>query len=259
MKMTLFTLITLFGIFILISGCDKPLAPSDTTYIEIVDETPGNFHEIILTGSGEFFDKNGTENLSTNTHVKTGSISLNLSLNIINQTKLLLEKGENCNLNEYYQTGRVKEIIVFDGKQVKKACFKTQEFDELFAFTSTSVKIPSLANNNFFIHLINSKPTSSIDYHLHPSGLVIITNYDLLGEISLASIKRITKEQVTQLQQIIPAEIFSIDNNCSMNSSNYEYLEIEHNDKYTYYYNCSKSPQKEKFFSDTLAIMVKAQ
>ncbi len=231
-------LISLLFIFSLLNGCDEKQTPS--SYFEIVtDDT--SFHEIIIVSSGEVFEKIGKSNLDLDNQVNTSVIQKEIAVYLFNKSKELAKKGIDC---EY----GAKEIIVFENNTIIRKCFDSNEFDLFFNEVKNSIANQP-TENNFFLHLITYNNGNATDVHIHQNGLMISTFYTL-NKLTSAQMSILPIEKVNQLKQAITAEVLSKETTCSPTESNYNYIEIQKDDKYTYYYNCQKnSNAKTTFFT----------
>jgi len=231
-------LISLLCVFALLSGCDEQ--KTQTSYFEIVTDTT-SFHEIIIVPSGEVFEKIGKSNLDLENQVKTTIIQKEIATNLFNKSKELTKSGIDC---EYGS----KEIIVFENNAVIRKCFDSNKFDLFFNEVKNSIANQTI-QNNFFLHVITYNNGNSTDVHLHSNGLMISTFYTL-NKMTSAQMSILSLEKVNELKQAINQNILAKENNCTPIESNYNYIEIQKDEKYTYYYNCqNNSKDKSNFFS----------
>jgi len=243
MKIPIIGILLIF-LFILLTGCVEEKTP--TSYFEIViDEN--NFHEIIIVPSGEVFEKIGKSNLDLENQVKTFTIQKEIATNLFNKSKELAKNGTDC---EYGP----KEIILFENNTVQKICFDSNEFDSFFNEIIEKLTL-SKVTDNYFVHLITYDEKGVIDRHLHSNGLLIST-FHTGNTMTSASMKTLTVEKVNQLKQLTNAQVLLKETLCTPIESNYNYIEIQKDDKYTYYYNCQKNnTNKISFFTNALQIL----
>jgi hypothetical protein len=231
-------LISLLCIVALLSGCDEQKTP--TSYFEIVTDN-ASFHEIIVVTSGEVFEKIGKSNLDLENQVKTPTIQKEIAINLFNKSKVLAKKGIDCEFGS-------KEIIVFENNTVVSKCFDSNEFDLFFNEVKTNTANQN-SQNNFFLHLINYKNGNSTDTHIHSNGLMISNSYRI-NKMTSAQMSILPSAKLNELKQTITENILAKESNCDPFESNYSYIEIQKDDKYTYYYNCEKnSTDKSNFFN----------
>jgi hypothetical protein len=225
--------------FLLLNGCAEEKAA--TSYFEIVTDST-NFHEIIIVPSGEVFEKVGWSNLDLENQVKTFLMQKETATNLFNKSKEIAQKGIDC---EYGN----KEIIIFENNTVTRSCFDSNEFDSFFSeVINETSKLTS--SNNFFIHFVTYNKGQAVDMHLHSTGLLISTFYTG-NKMTSAEMKTISTEKVNLLKEVAYEQVFTPDSICSPDESNYNYIEIQKNNQYTYYYNCEKNNMyKTNFFKN---------
>ncbi|MFA6065503.1 MAG: hypothetical protein WCW44_00890 [archaeon] len=233
-------LLSLLFIFSLLNGCDEKQPP--TKYFEIVTDGT-SFHEIIVVPSGEVFEKIGKSNLDFENQVKTFTIQKEIAENLFNKSKELIKNGIDCEQG-------TKEIIIFENNTVTNKCFDSNEFD-LFFKEVQKTTINQNSQNNFFIHLVTYKNNNASDMHLHSNGLLISTFYKG-NKIVSATMKTIPIEKINQLKESTLDSLFTKTDNCTPFESNYNYIEIQKDANYNYYYNCqNNSMDKINYFINT--------
>ncbi len=237
-------LLVLILLTILLEGCYEE--KTSTSYFEIVIDS-NTFHEIIIVPSGEVFDKVGHSNLDFENQIKTSLIQKETALMLFEKSKELAQKGIDCEYGE-------KELIVFENNTINRKCFTSTNFDSFFSEVKMAAD-STIALDNFFIHLITSNGGRIVDQHLHSNGLLITTNYTL-NSMTNASMKKITPNKIAQLKQAINDQILVSETTCSPTESEYNYVEIQDEQKYTYYYNCPKNSSDKTNFFETAKIIL---
>lgn len=250
-----YAIIALVISLILFGGC---VEKESAKYFEIVKESPGSFHEIIITESGEYFEKKGTQNLGYDTQVKAGIIAGKKAAELLQKAAQMITRPDNCDARSF--SDPINDIIYFDKSSITRKCFiKSQEFEGMYLESAAALQPPE-AENNFFIHLIEKRGLQSFDHHLHSSGLLITTVYDKTGALSSAEIKSIPPEALNKLKSAVTTEVLKKEENCGLSDSGYLYIEIQKGGAYTYYGYCTQvSIEKQDFYSNAQKIFGEAR
>ncbi|MEK6958570.1 MAG: hypothetical protein AABW59_00845 [archaeon] len=237
-KGIVFLISSIFCLF-LIFGCTSP---GEFEYFEIVQDKQGYFHEVIILNTGQVMEKTGPSNLSFENSVRNARISPEKAKLLIQDANSLIQKGSACEYGE-------KEIIFYSGGVLSKTCFNSAEFDSLFLDVTSSIA-SEYSVDNFFVHLVYAGRNGMNDYHLFNDGLVLENDYSLGGELSSVSFKKIESVLLENLKNSATGSMFENDNNCSLETSGYRYVEIQKGQSYNYYVYCDEISQSKKDFYD---------